>query len=289
MLFPFPKIWHWSGLPISVLQKCQRSSTALKIKDILLKLTFQTHSKFTACPQPALQTHPPLLYYVDNCPEFNQPLSHLFCLPSKCLCSSTSLANPLIALHWLKVPTYTCPVYGPKAIQDLESQMRIIQSGGLDGHRQHDQSTKIVLPGRHPDTYQRQRKGSLWRSKSWRLSSLDLLSLRSSKYSLPARYLLPTSIKKLPQLPCSHSPYLGSLLLSHRKSCHIKMFFSVPSNQRKWNQKQQRNHFPLLTFTKDQQNPKSEGYEEIITLMHSCGSVKWGLTFLKGNLLAESL
>ena len=37
------------------------------------------------------------------------------------------------------------------------------------------------------------------------------------------------------------------------------------SIKKKTNQKQQRNHFPLLTFTKDRQNPESEGCEEMIT------------------------
>ena len=103
----------------------------------------------------------------------------------------------------------------------------------------------------------------------------------SSNYSFPARYLLLTSIKI-----CSSCP-TWAVCLSHRKLYHIK-FFRLPSHQRKQIENNKEIIF-LLTFTEDQQNPESDGYEEMITLMYSWQKSKLGITFLKGNLVAKSL
>ena len=98
MLFPFLKYDIGQVSPYRYSKNVKRSSTARKIKDILLKLAFQTPSKFTACPQPTLQTCHPLLYYVDNCPEFN----HCLTLPySVCL-------QMFVFFHLLDEPSL-CP------------------------------------------------------------------------------------------------------------------------------------------------------------------------------------
>ena len=105
----FPKIWHLSGLTILVLWKCQRSSTALKIKNIILKLTFKTHSEFTVCPQRTLQTYcpPPSPLYG----QLSQALPHftLCYLPSNiCVLPPAwwipSFCSPLIQSSHLYLP-----------------------------------------------------------------------------------------------------------------------------------------------------------------------------------------
>lgn len=107
----FPKIRHLSSLTIPVLQKCQRSSTALKIKNMLLKLPFKTHSKFTVCPPPTLQTRLPLsLYYVDNRFTHCLTLPYAVCLQTfvffhlldeHSLCSPLRVQSPHLYLPYL--------------------------------------------------------------------------------------------------------------------------------------------------------------------------------------------
>lgn len=227
-----------------------------------LKLPFKTPSKFTVCPPSTLQTHPPPSLL---CGQLSQSLPHsTLC----CLCSSTSSMNPPFALHWLKAPTYTSPIYCPKATQSIGLDKDHTVWRVVFPQTPWSKYTNCVLPGKHPATWRRQRIGSLWRWKGLGQSPLDLPRLQSSNYAFPARYLLLPSIKKLLQLPCSHPAYLGSFFLHHRKPQHIKKFFRLPSNQREQIENNKEIIF-LLTFTKDQQNPESEGCEEMLTLIHS--------------------
>lgn len=245
MLFPFLKYDIGQVSPYWYSKNVKRSSTALKIKDILLKLAFQTHSKVHSVSSAhfANMSSPPLL-----CRQLSriQPLPHftLFCLPSNvCVLPPPWWTLSLPSMD--SKPTLTPALFiGPRPPR-TGSQMRIIQSGGLDAHRHHDQSTKTVLPGRHPDTYGRQWKGSLWRSKSWRQSYLELLRIQSSNYSFPARNLLLTSIKKLPSCPSHTHPTWaasfcltgnhttlkcssGSLVIKENESKKTKKSFSPP-------------------------------------------------------------